>query len=237
MRGRSLVPYLRGAVHRLRRAAQIRHQRAAAHLHHVAIPPARARMRHAGEVEQGRRDIHRSREGLADRALAFERLAGQERHDADAALGGVRLVEPRRRRRRLRPARAVPDIGIGPPDILQPVVVVLGDEFHQLGTEHRHRLDQRALRAVVRQEQDHRIVEIAACLQVRHEAADVPVDALHHRGIDFHRAGGDRALLGIHLVPRLGARHHRMRHDIGRAQSQSMSFLRRAARSASGPES
>ncbi|MNZ70524.1 hypothetical protein D3C78_888670 [compost metagenome] len=205
-------------VHLLGLAGQVAQPGTPAHLGHVAAAPAPAGVAHAGEVEDGRRDIHHRAEGVADLPLALEpRIADQRRH-ADAALGGEGLVQPRRRGGRLGPAWSVPDVGIGAADVLQAIVVVLVEEALQLRAELGEGFEQRAFGAVVGHEQHEGVVQQPLLAQVVEYPADVPVHALDHRRVDLHGPRRDAPLLLVELFPLLVEGEHRMRLHLGVGQ-------------------
>ena len=56
---------------------------------------------------------------MGDLAGTLSARRANDRRHPDAALGGVGFYEARRCSRRLRPARTVPGIGAGPPDIVE----------------------------------------------------------------------------------------------------------------------
>ena len=120
-----------------------------------------------------------------------------------------------------RPARAVPGVGGGTAEVVQAVVTMLGDERLDFGAAQRHCLDDRPLRAVVRQKDHDGVVEFTGAVEVVDHSADVPVHPVHHGGVDLHVAGRDGALLVGHARPFGGAvGDHRVRLDVGWAQTQ-----------------
>ena len=102
----------------------------------------------------------------------------EERRRRTAFVGEV-LVEPERRAAGIGPGFAVA-VGV--------FVVALLDVIKISASEHAALL----AGAVVGEEQDQRVVESAALVEIVDQLADILVDAIDHRGVDRH--------LEIHLV-------------------------------------
>ena len=96
------------------------------------------------------------------------------------------------------------------------------DERRDFSAAQRHGLDDRPLRAVVRQKDHDGVVQLADAVEVVDHPADVPVHPVHHGRVDLHGARGHRALLVGHIRPLGGViGHHRVRLDVGWAHAQS----------------
>ena len=161
----------------------------------------------AGELEQRRCDVGHVRHGLLGRAALHARPPGDRRY-RDAAFVHEGFVQPERRRAHLRPARAVFGVRARLADVRVAVVHVLVDPLAGAGNVI-HRV---AVGAVVGQEEDEGVVELAGLLQVVEHAADVLVHVVDHRRV-YRHALGFRSLLGsaqaVPLRPRRMAFEHR----------------------------
>ena len=101
---------------------------------------------------------------------------------------------------------------------------MLGDELPEVRSEERHGFKQLARGTVVRHEEDEGIVEVARLREVIDDAADVPVHALDHAGIDLHRARRQAGLLLCQFFPKPPA-DHRVRCRIGGCQPELFEVL------------
>lgn len=194
-------------VHTLLLAVEVRGPRPAPRQDDLAPAKRRARVRHASHVQEGGEDVHDGREVVHDFALRQRELGIP--HDArtsDAALGDHRLVPFARRGSGARPAGAVPGEGVGVANVFNVVVVVLFNDLNQGNAfGHGQGLEEFALGAIVADEHDKGVVQLAALLEVREHAAHVLVEEVDHGGVGFHAAGRVRLVGGGHVGPR-GAR-------------------------------
>ena len=162
--------------------------------------------RHAGEVEQGRHHVDHMAELAADRAAIFELVGPRyDKADPPAAAAGIGLVRREGSIRDLRPARRVDRRTATAADPLGPFEIDLDRQGRQSGiapVEVQGAGRARGIgAAIVGRENYDRIVELAQFTEQCHEAADILVGAVEHRGIGFHVAREELAPVGGNLVP------------------------------------
>ena len=119
---------------------------------------------------------------------------------------GVLLVPLERRVAGLGPAPRVVGVAVGAADVVDPsdgLVGSLQDHVEVLHLVHDAELAALLAGAVVRQQDDHGVVELAEPLEVVDEAADLGVGVLQEGGEGLLEAGGQSLLVLGQAVPRL----------------------------------
>ena len=125
------------------------------------------RMFRAGQFIEGGRDVHDMKKGGVDAAGLLDAGTGDDEGRTDAALGHIALEHPERHGTCLRPGRAV----VHRRAFLAPVLRSLVEVFHEplFGIGGERRCNQRGefggFRAIVREEDHQRVVELPASLR------------------------------------------------------------------------
>ena len=130
------------------------------------------------------------------RRRAGRSAPAHDRRHAHAAFRREALPQAERRHG-LGPGGTEPGVGAHAAQVGEAVVEPLRDP---VGVR-LHATDLVALGAVVREEEDERVVVATAVPQGLKQAADVVVEVLDHRGVDLHHAGLAPLLFGQELVP------------------------------------
>ena len=97
------------------------------------------------------------------------------------------------------PLWAVPDMRSWPTHLVKPHVSLFFRPAIPICTSEIERIA--AICAIVRHEDDHRIVELPLCFKRGHNAADLPVHVADHGGINFHATRFKLAKVGWQVSP------------------------------------